>query len=135
MTASSTTAETRQSLLLWFGILAAPAAWSLQVVIAPDLSEILCYPGAEGSGLGRIYGIEIETVLVALTAGLALVAFAAVLVSLSCWRKLHRTRDATTGRRATWMAGAGIFVSALFLLGILIGFLPMVFLGSCESSL
>lgn len=130
-----TRAETRQSLLLWFGILAAPLAWTAQVVIAPDLSEILCYPGAEGSGRGELYGIGLEPFLFTLTAAMTLVAIAGVAVSYSCRRRLSRSEDATTGRRASWMALAGILVSTLFLIAIVVGFFPMLFLESCRSPL
>lgn len=130
-----TRAETRQSLLLWFGILASPLAWTAQVIVAPDLVEVLCYPGAAESGRGQVWGIGIEVFLVVLTSLLTLVALIATAVSLLCWRRLRASRDETQGQRATWMAGAGILVSALFLLAIVVGFIPMLFLESCMTAL
>jgi hypothetical protein len=119
MTAKSITrAETRGSLLLWFGILAGPLAWTTQVIVAPDLAEVLCYSGAEGSGRGQVYGIDIQIFIVA----------------LRCSRALRATEDSTTARRASWMARAGILVSALFALATVIGFIPVFLLESCTTT-
>lgn len=127
-----TRAETRGSLALWFGILGAPLAWTAQVIIAPDLVEILCYPGAAETGLGLLYGLPVEIFLVVLTAAMALIGIAGLLVSLSCARRLRRQGDSSIGGRARWMALAGIFVSGLFTIAIVIGFFPMLFLSACE---
>jgi hypothetical protein len=129
-----TRAETKESLLLWFGILAGPLAWTTQVIVAPDLAEVLCYSGAEGSGRGQIYGVDIQAFIVALTAALTLVCLAGVLVSLRCWRVLRAMDDTTTARRATWMALAGILVSTLFALATVIGFIPVFLLESCVTA-
>jgi hypothetical protein len=134
MNADATKAETKQSILLWFGILAAPAAWTLQVLLAPDLAEVLCYEAAAGSGRGEIYGLGMEPFLVVLTGLMAVVALLGVIVSLSCRRKLRRTSDPAAGGRAGWMALAGILVSVLFFVAIVVGFFPMIFLESCVVS-
>jgi hypothetical protein len=129
-----TRAETRGSLFLWFGIFAGPLAWTTQVLLAPDLAEVLCYPGAEGSGRGEIYGIDIQTFIVMLTALLTLVCLAGLLVSLRCWRLQRAIGDSTTAGRAQWMAQAGILVSALFALATVVGFIPVVFLDTCTTA-
>lgn len=129
-----TRAETRQSLLLWFGILAAPLAWTLQLVIAPDLNEILCYPGAARSGRAEIYGLGIELFLVVLTAVLTVVGVVGGIAAYFCWRRLRASNDTTPASRASWMAFAGMLVSVLFVLALVVGFLPMVFLGPCEGA-
>jgi hypothetical protein len=129
-----TRAETRQSVLLWFGILAGPLAWTAQVIVAPDLAEVLCYPGAERSGQGQIYGLDIEVFIVALTAVLTSVCLAGVLVSLRCLRVLRAANDSTTARRATWMARAGVLVSTLFALATVVGFIPAFLLESCTTA-
>jgi hypothetical protein len=129
-----TRSETRESLLLWVGILAAPLAWTAQVIVAPDLAEILCYAGAAGSGRGVVYGMSLESFLLILTAVLAGVAVAGLVVSVRCRRELRARQDRTPARRATWMALAGILVSALFLIAIVVGFIPLYFLESCTTS-
>lgn len=130
----TTRAETRQSFMLWFGVLAAPLAWLAQIFIAPDVAEIVCLSGAEGTGRGEIYGFALETFLLALTAAFTLVGLLAVVGSIRCLRLLGRAGDDTPGRRATWMAYAGILVSTLFLLSIAVGFIPLFFLESCVTS-
>ena len=126
-----TRAETTQSVLLWFGILGAPLAWTAQVIFAPDLAEILCYTGARQSGQGEVYGLPLRPVLTVFSAALALIAVAGIVVSFSCWRRT-KGRDATPGQRARWMALSGIFVSTLFLLAMVINFFPLGMLGACE---
>lgn len=132
---ATTRDETRQSILLWIGILVPPLAWAVHLVVAGDVAELVCLPGAAGSGRGSVYGLDIEVFVVLLTAALALVALASGAASYSCWRRLRASPAYTTGSRAQWMARAGILVSALFLLSIVIGFLPVVFLRDCMTPL
>ena len=131
---AATGAETRGSLLLWFGILAGPLAWTLQVLVAPDLNEVLCLPGARGSGRGEVWGMDVESFLLGVSAGAAVLASLGGVASFSCLRRLGARPDGTPGGRATWMARAGLFVSGLFLLAVVVGFLPFAFLESCEVS-
>jgi hypothetical protein len=130
----TTRAETRRSLLLWFGVLAAPLAWTAQVIIAPDVAEILCYPGAEHSGRALVYGVALESFLFALTAVVALVGLAGIVVSWRCLRALKSNPDGTPAHRATWMALAGVLVSSLFTIAIVVGFIPLFFLNACTTS-
>jgi hypothetical protein len=130
----TTRAETRHSFWLLFGVLAAPLAWLAQIFIAPDVAEIVCLPGAEGTGRGQIYGFALETFVLALIAISTVVGVAGVAASLRCLRALRRAGDDTAGRRATWMAYAGVLVSALFLLSSAVGFIPLFFLESCVTA-
>jgi hypothetical protein len=120
--------------MLWFGVLAAPLAWLALIVIGPDVAEIVCLPGAEGSGRGEVYGLTIETFLLMLTAAFTVVAVTALAGSVRCLRVIRRGGDDTPGRRATWMAQAGVLVSALLLLSIAVGFIPLFFLESCVTA-
>jgi hypothetical protein len=130
----TTRAETTQSLLLWLGILTGPLAWSLQTFVAPDLAEVLCYAGAAASGRAELYGFPIEQFIVVLTALLAAATIGAGIGSFSCLRRLRRSTHSTDGGRAAWMARAGILVSVLFLMGILLAPLPVVFVEGCVTS-
>jgi hypothetical protein len=129
-----TRGETRGSVLLWFGILAGPLAWTAQVIVAPDLAEVLCYSGAKGSGRGQIYGLDIQVFIVVLTAALTAICLSGLLVSLKCSRAQRAARDTTPGRRATWMARAGVLVSSLFALATIVGFIPVFLLEACTTS-
>jgi hypothetical protein len=127
-----TRAETKQSFLLWFGVLGAPLAWTAQVMIAPDVAEIICYPGATRSGAGEVWGWQLETALILLSAAMLLVALSALVVSLGCLRTYRRAVDQTPGSRARWMAYAGVIVSSLFVIGILLGSIPPLMLQACR---
>jgi hypothetical protein len=130
----TTRAETRHSFMLWFGVLASPLAWLALIFIAPDVAEIICLSGAEGTGRGQIYGFALETFVLALTAASTVVGVAGVAASLRCLRAIRQAGDDTPGRRASWMAYAGVLVSALFLLSSAVGFIPLFFLESCVTS-
>ncbi len=129
-----TRAETTGSALLWFGLLAAPVAWSVMAA-APVLAEVLCFPGA-GDSRGEIYGIDHVTFFALLLTGLTVIAIASLVVSYRCWRKLNAEgAQVATAGRANWMALASMLVSVLFLVGIVFGFFPLLFLSSCVPAL
>jgi hypothetical protein len=123
-------AEARGSIALWFGILAGPAAWGLQVLLGYGVEEIACSPASQSE---RLVGISTVTWIVVVHIVLTAVTTAALLVSFVCWRRTA-AGDSSPGSRAGWMATAGIMVSALFLVVILSGFMPSIFLGTCEFS-
>nr|MBA2600933.1 hypothetical protein [Actinomycetota bacterium] len=127
--------ETRGSGLLWFGLLGAPIAWATQVFVAPDLNEVLCAGGADGSGRGQVYGISTKTFILFMDAALLLIGLLALLATIRCYRKLRRSTDTTEGHRATWMAGAALFVNGLFIMAIAVGFIPLLFLSACGDSI
>jgi hypothetical protein len=126
--------ETRGSGLLWFGMLGAPIAWATQVFVAPDLNEILC-AGGTGSGRGEVFGMSTKTFILYLNVALLLVGILALLATIRCYRRLKRTSDPTEGRRASWMAEGALFVNGLFILSIVVGFIPLLFLSACGDSL
>ena len=125
-----TSSETKGSLLLWYGVLAGPLAWTAQIVIAPDLAEILCYPGATASGRGDVFGISVDTFLIGVNSLMTLIALSGLVASWLCWSR-HRREDATPARRAAWMALAGVLVSSLFLVAIVVGYIPLFMLEPC----
>ena len=128
---ASSRAETPGSLALWFGLLAAPGAWSVQLFLGDQLFELGCAPGSSSPS---VEGIGLQTIVVAVTILGTLLAVAGALVSYRCWAKT-KADDSSKGQRAHWMAGAGVFVSALFLILIVQGYFPPLFLNVCESSL
>jgi len=121
-------ARSRRDLALqWFGVLAAPGAWSFMLLTNAFLGESMaCSPG---SIMALTTGSGVKVAVAAVNAAGIVVSVAALLVSLSSWRRLHRSdADRSPGGRAEWMAGAGVMVSILFLLIIVAAYLPLVFL-------
>ena len=121
-------AEGRGSALLWFGVLAGPAAWSVEIIVGYGVEEIACSAGSVGQ---EIEGVGVEPIIVLLTLFLGAVAAAAGLVAFGCLRRLRASRGAAGGR-AEWMAIAGIATSSIFLVLIVVNLFSVVFLGVCE---
>ncbi|MFP5297990.1 MAG: hypothetical protein ACLGHL_03255 [Actinomycetota bacterium] len=113
---------------LWFSSLAGPVAWTLQVIVNYSLEEIACSAGS--SSPGRIWGVGVDPIALVWNTLLVVVTVAALGVSVACIRRT-RTEDPSTGRRASWMSGAALMSSGLFLIGLLMGYLPVVMLDVC----
>ncbi len=124
MTTQVTKAEARGSGWLWFGVLGGPAAWSFQTLIGSELDEIACSPGAAAPGV-------VEPVVLVVSAVCFAITILAGLMSWRCLRAASRSDD-TNGRRATWMARAGVLTSLFFVIAIFQGFLPSLFLSACQ---
>ena len=94
---SVTVDETRRSLLLWFAVLGSPLAWAGHLVLNYSLEEwFACSPSATHQG--EILGFTVAQVSVVLNAAMALIAVAAGVTGLACWRRLRR-RKFRPGRR------------------------------------
>ena len=140
--------EARGSLALWFGVLGSPLAWAGHLGANYSLEEwFACSASAKTEG--EILGISSDTVSILLNTAMAAIALASGLVALMCWRKLRAVRDGgesvepdagerergdNTAERARWMAFAGMIEGALFLGIILLGYLPTLTLGTCETT-
>ena len=124
--------ETRGSYLLWYGVLAGPIVWSMQLLLDYGLDEaVVCAPGNRTRGL--FFNTGIGTVIQIVNAGCgASTGALAFAVSYRCYRRL-RGGDSTNANRARWMAIAGMFDSALFLMLVVMKFVPAFFFHSCEG--
>jgi len=115
---------------LWFGVLAAPAAW----VVAELAGYALVARGCSAGRLGpAAYAMPRSfPIFVGLTIACVLVAVAGLLVARNSSRRIAGavedrpvTAELAASRRARFLAGSGVLVSALFLLGVvLLGVLP-----------
>jgi hypothetical protein len=125
--------ESTGSMRLWFGVLAAPIAWVVQLLVNYSLEEwFACAPSTEAEG--EILGLSVGSLALLVTTVLAAVAVVGLLVSLGCRRALAK-EDALPGiQRARWMAVAGIFNSILYLALIVASYGPPLLLGVCETS-
>ena len=126
-----TRAETTQSFGLWYGVLGAPIVWACQLILDYGLDEaVVCAPGNRTHGL--FFNTNIDVVIQIVNAVAAVLGFLALFVAIRSYRRL-RTVDTTRAMRARWMATAGMFDSALFLMLILGKFVPVFFLHQCQG--
>ena len=117
--------------LLWFGLLAAPLAWAVQLVAGYATEEAACSTGGgiepawvvgAGSVLG---GISIAAILVARLGGIAAI-LSLVLVS-------GDGHDDDPRGRAAFMAGAGVLASLIFLAAIVLSTVAVASLDACHA--
>jgi hypothetical protein len=126
-----TRAETTGSYRLWYGILAPPIVWACQLLLDFGLNEsVACAPGSRPQG--QFFNTSIDVVIQIVNAVATALAVLALVLAFGCYRKL-RGADSTDAQRARWMAIAGMFDSALFLMLILMKFVPVLFLHGCEG--
>ena len=83
----------RLELLQWFGLLAAPLAWTVQLVVGFGVADAYCAPA------GRRWGIDVETWEIAVTAVAATVAICAEVSALTLYRELRDVDDDAPGPR------------------------------------
>lgn len=128
-----TRAESVGSWRLWFGLLAAPIAWTLELIVNYSLEEwFACAPSTQARG--EVLGLGVDTVALVVTSALAGIALAGLLVSLGCRRALRTSGEGDVDQRARWMALAGIFNSVLYLVIILVSYGPPALLDVCRTS-
>lgn len=121
------------SALLWFGALGAPAAWTVQLIVNYSLEEwFACAPAT--TVRGEVLGVGVPTTALVVTSATTLIALAAGLVSLRCYRRITDGPADEVGSRARWMALAGMMNSVLYLIVILASVGPPLLLDVCESS-
>ncbi len=124
---------TRGSLLLWFGVFGAPAAWTAQFLIGYWLSEIGCSPGGDG-------GLAVDAWTVAITAAAAVLAVLAELAAIATFRRTRGARgvggteEPPPKGRVHFLATVGIVIAPLFLFMILMSGLGTIFLPECRQS-
>jgi hypothetical protein len=121
---------------LWFGLFAAPAVWSVQLLVLYPLVAHSCFPREHPLAMPVIRSLSTATGLV--TAVALAVALLAGLVALRSWRAAQPERESPelhlleTGEgRSRFMAFGGVVLSGLFLFGILMNAVPLLLLGPC----
>jgi hypothetical protein len=122
----------RSSALLWFGVLGAPAAWTVQFLVGFWLTEVGCSAGGD-RGLAVDGWTTVATVAAAVLAVLA--EFAAI-------RMFRETRGArgTGGSeepppkgRVHFLATVGIVITPLFFFIIVMSGVGVVVLENCRQ--
>ncbi len=113
------------SLLQWTGLLAAPLAWAVQLVVGWGVEEAACGKG------GMRWGIPTEPVEAAVTATAAAVALVGVVAASALLRET-RLRTIDPRGRVSFMAASGLLASGVFLGLILMGGLGAIVLPECR---
>jgi hypothetical protein len=122
---ATTATRPSRSLRLWFGVLAGPLLWFVQLNVNYQWEEFLaCSPSATDRAV--VLGVGIRTLVVLVNTATAAVTLAALLVSLRCYRR-------SRGDVTRWMALAGVINSILFLLLIVVGYAPALILKTCQT--
>jgi Ni/Fe-hydrogenase subunit HybB-like protein len=127
-----TRAETTGSAALWYGILAGPLVWAGQLILNYGLPDaVACAPGSRTRG--EFFNVGIRTVIQITNAVAAALVLLALAIAVRCYLRLRR-QDETVAMRARWMATAGLFNSALFLILICLKFASPAVLSACGYS-
>jgi hypothetical protein len=122
----------------WFAFLGGAAAWVLHLVIAYAISEIACrsdrFAGALfGMPLAEVFGLGL-TLLAGLTAiGAGMVAYGFVAADPRT-DPIDDTGALETVGRRRFMGYVGLLMNGIFLLAILGGGLPFLYLRACTGS-
>lgn len=115
--------DSRGLAVLWFGLVAGPAAWFMHLNVSYSLVRLICRTG------------EIWLLHVATLATLALAALG-VWAAWRSWAIAGRSvinRAGGTMARSRFMALGGIVLSGFFLVVILLAWLPGLMLDPCAS--
>ena len=126
--------HTPPGLRIWFGIIGAPAAFSIEELLGWLLSSGTCPRGSpEGYG-GFPVLANSRPILLVIAAVALLVSLGALVVGVTEWR---RSRDpGITSIRGTlrpdFLAAAAMLVSFVFTLGVLWMSVPVFWLPQCE---
>lgn len=111
---------------LWFALLAPGTAWFIHLVVTYILVPWTCAIG------GRVLMIGGSAVLGAIT-------IVAGWTSWLLWRELDRGErenvlERMEGSRTGFMVFAGLLCSGLFLLAIILGTIPVLFIDPCQPA-
>jgi hypothetical protein len=111
---------------LWFGIAAAPLAWTLQLTLSSSFAGYVCYPEAAPRAFPLWSGISL--LLRVISAAAFVIALAGALVSWNSWRQTRAERPGsvhhlmeTGDGRTRFMALCGLLISAVFLIALAFG--------------
>ena len=129
-----------RSAALWFGVLAGPILWFVQLNVNYQWEEFeACSSSATDRGV--VLGIGVRTLVLLVNAVITAVVLAALVGAVRRYRQTAVMEAG--GVRASehhrdiahWMAFAGIINSVLFLLIIVVGYAPAIMLKTCQTRL
>lgn len=121
---------------VWFGLLGAPLAWSLQEFVNVSLAGHACYP--HDVPLATPLWPHLSAISVLVEAVAVVIGIAAGLVAFANWRKSRHEKPGDAHQllgngdgRTRFIAMAGIMTSLLFLIGIALAALNLVGVPPC----
>lgn len=119
----------RVELLMWAGILLAPAAWTVQHVLSYGVSEAHCDPA------GRQWGVPYDVWVVSTAAVAIALAAGGLVASVAAYRAVRDADvddDPPPGR--VWlMSVCGLVISPLFIAMILLSGIGSLLLAHCHQ--
>jgi len=120
---------------LWFGVLAAPAAWAGMEGVGYWLAARSCEPGTGGVPMEGTARPALTQVLLAVV--MLAIALGGLAVAVHNWRAVQpqaRRGDPPEWGRAHFMAFGGVLISVLFVGGIVLFGLPTFLVDACRQS-
>ncbi|MEP6778583.1 MAG: hypothetical protein ABJC26_01745 [Gemmatimonadaceae bacterium] len=110
---------------MWFGILGAPAAWTVQFLVSYALSARRCFPRLYPFAEPERGATELRAILLTLFVVALVVAVFALITAVGSWRasagetggNAHNALDIGEGR-TRFMALGGILISSIFVLAM-----------------
>lgn len=120
--------RTRLELLQWFGLVAAPGAWAVHLVLGLYLAQARCEATHWSSGWSPAQ--------ITLTSAAALVALLAEAAALTVYLELRRTSGDAPGPpgRQYFFAVGGLVGNVLFLVAILMTGITVVATQACRQA-
>lgn len=117
---------------LWFGTVAAAAAWALHGFTCFLISANACQNGA--GRLGPLRGSELRVLLGVITIVLLGIAVTGGMTSLRNFRAVRQQRSLTHAEalnREAFMSLTGVFLSIAFVVGIIWAGIPLILINLC----
>lgn len=115
----------RPSLLVWFGVGAAPVAWTVQHVTGFAFTQAQC----ERSGTE--WRIPLDPWFIGVSAATALVAVGGIVAAVAVWRATADAGEEPPASRVHFLSVVGMASSPLFLFMILMSGLGSTLLPQC----
>ena len=119
-------------LLMWTGLLAAPAAWAAQLVTGVWLQIARCHDRA----VGAAPGLPVDVITVAVGAVAAALALVGLGAAIAAWRATRDAEedDAPPAGRVHFMGVIGMTISPLFLAMIVMSSAGGTAIAECVQS-
>ncbi len=123
---------------VWFGLLGAPLAWSLQELVNVSLAGYACYP--HDTPLATPLWTNLNAVSLWVEAAAFVLCIAALVVAIVSWQRTRHEKPGDAHQllgsgdgRTRFMAMAGIMTSALFLIATVLAALNLVGVPPCSG--